>query len=110
MALLLFAAGEKIADATVGIPEYLKPTMSLKDMCRRAIRSHLMELDPKQHLFQRISLLKLPDSLKGYLLHYMSLETEENQGDIGDSKTETEAGVADYKDGEVKAENENLST
>ena len=34
VALLLFAAGEKIADATAGIPEYLQPTLSLKDICR----------------------------------------------------------------------------
>ena len=84
VALLLFAAGEKITYATVNITEYLKPTVSLKDICRRAIRNRLIELDPKQHLFQRIPQLKLPDSLKRYLLHCMSLETEKNQGDIGD--------------------------
>ena len=45
--LLLFAAGEKIDDSAVNIPEYLKPTICLKDVCRRAIRNYLIELNPR---------------------------------------------------------------
>ena len=39
VALLLLAAGERIANVTGNIPEYLQPTLTLKDMCRRAIRN-----------------------------------------------------------------------
>ena len=40
----------------------------------------------------------------------MSLETEKNQGDIGDGEAETEACAADHKNGNGKEEKENLST
>ena len=35
--LLLFATGEKMNGSALSISEYLKPTLSLKDLCRRAI-------------------------------------------------------------------------
>ena len=79
MIFLLFAAGEKIHKATPNIPEYLKPTMSLMDICRRAIRNYLIELDPKHNLFERIPKLKLPDILTMYLLYNMSVETRKKQ-------------------------------
>ena len=79
MALLLHAAGAKISDATDNIPEYLQPTICLKDICRRAIRNHLIKMDPKHHLFKRIPQLKLPDLVKSYLLYDMSLETRREQ-------------------------------
>ena len=101
MALLLFTAGDKIDNSIENIPEYLKPKMCLKDMCRRAIRNHLMELDPKNHLFERIPQLKLPYLPPRYLLYNMSLETSKNQVDVAES-----AG-ADHEDGEGKPEREN---
>ena len=75
--LLLFAAGEKMDGSALNIPEYLKPTLCLKDMCRRAIRNRLIELDSKHHLFDTIPQLKLPHSLTRYLLYSMSLEEKE---------------------------------
>ena len=75
VAPLLFAAGEKLGDTIENIPGYLKPTLYLKDMCRQAVRNHLVDLDPKKHLFHRIPPLMLPDSLTRYLLCNMSLET-----------------------------------
>ena len=54
VALLLFTAGDKIDNIVDNIREYLRPTMCLKDMCRQAIRNCLIELDPKNHLFDRI--------------------------------------------------------
>ena len=74
-ALLLLAAGERMTNVTVNIPEYLQPTLTLKDMCRRDIRNRLIAMDPKHNLFKRIPLLKLSNILRRYLLYNMSLET-----------------------------------
>ena len=101
VALLLFTAGDKINKAVENIPEYLRPTMCLMDMCRRAIRNHLIELDQKNHLLERIPQLKLPLLLTRYLLYNMSLETSKNQVDVAES-----AG-ADHEDGKGKPEREN---
>ena len=68
------------------IPEEKKPNdvvqmtefqMNLKDICRKAIRKHLLHLDPNSHLFGRVPLLPLPEALKGYLLYYKSLDEKE---------------------------------
>ena len=49
--MILFAAGEIInrkAVKAVGkqIREYLQPELSLRDICRRRVREHLLELEP----------------------------------------------------------------
>ena len=94
VAVLLLAAGERITNATINIPEYLQPTITLEDMCRRAIRNHLIELDPKHNLFKRIPLLKLPNILRRYLLYNMSLETSKKQNDADDGGS-AQAAVGD---------------
>ena len=50
----------------------------LKNICRKAIRKHLLELDPHQNLFDRIPKLGLPLSLTSYLLFHLSLDDEED--------------------------------
>ena len=91
--LLLFAAGETINGTTVKgvvwtgleweskdkeIPHFLlrliKPKLNLKEWCRFLIRKHLINLDPRLHLFHRTNQLGLPLSLLRYLLYNMSLD------------------------------------
>ena len=76
---LLFAAGEILDDGN--LKETLQSVLKLKEIrlqlkhiCREAIRKHLLELDPHQHLFGRIPLLGLPKIIKKYLLFHETLE------------------------------------
>ena len=91
--MLLYAAGETLDGLTVcaddlcyggvivtNIPKYfteLKKNLDLKHLCREAIRKHLIDLDPNEHLFGRIPQLGLPSILTEYLLHDCSLDSEE---------------------------------
>ena len=67
--MLLYAAGETLDGplppkrgkygiiGRVEIPEYfvkLKENLELKHLCREAIRKHLIDLDPHEHLLGRI--------------------------------------------------------
>ena len=77
--LLLFAAGERIKLRAVKaagrkVPEHLEPQFNLKDICRRRIREHLLQLDPHTHLFRRVPRLEIPTSLHSYLLYDQSLD------------------------------------
>ena len=85
--VLLFAAGETLDDTTVhyvrysvdgdvnvqvDIPDYLQElqqNLELKNLCRKAIRKHLIDLDPHTHLFNRIPKLGLVSLLYEYLLY-----------------------------------------
>ena len=91
ISLLLFAAGETFiekryivwnaTDDEVGLPDFLKQIksdMSLKHMCREAIRKRLLELEPHSNLFSRIPELGLPSSLQSYLLFHVSLNQEDS--------------------------------
>ena len=53
-------------------PEDLKFTLT--NICRDAIRKHLLDLDPHSPLFHRIPRLGLPKLLSNFLLYDMSLE------------------------------------
>ena len=81
--MLMYAAGERISDLKHDqIDEALKQTqemVQLKQICRRAIRQHLLQLDPHSHLFHRILLLGLPSFQ--YLLFDASLD-ENNDSDL----------------------------
>ena len=86
---MLYAAGETLDGPTVpvedkrnggvihiNIPEYfteLKENLNLKHLCREAIRKHLIDLDPHEHLFGRIPQLGLPSIVTEYLLFDCSL-------------------------------------
>ena len=83
VALLLYAAGERLGNklkqensAVSGapVPESLKELLCFKNDCRQSIRNQLLDLDPESHLFNRISQLALPTSIKSYLLFDNSLE------------------------------------
>ena len=97
--LLLFAAGESpypVPDPSVfpyyQVPKYLKfedVKLSLKHMCRMAIREYLLKLDQHHHLFGRIPRLGLPNALTQYLLFNMSLDEqygEEEEEDEDDDE------------------------
>ena len=50
------------------------PTLCLKDICRRTIREHLLQMS-RVNLFVRVSHLGLPPSLTRYLLYDVPLES-----------------------------------
>ena len=66
--MFLYAAGETIDKTEAQVLDDLKE-LSLKHLCREAIRKHLLVIDPHQHLFYRIPRLGLPGSLSRYLLY-----------------------------------------
>ena len=84
--MLLYAAGETLDEPTVptdsgtvqvNIPDYLKElreNLDLKHLCREAIRKHLIDLDPHEHLFGRMPQLGLPSLVMEYLLYDCSLD------------------------------------
>ena len=75
--MLLYATGETIDETKVQVPDYLKPPeLNLKHLTMEAIRKHLINIDPHQHLFGRIPQLGLPPSLTKYLLYNVSLDDE----------------------------------
>ena len=49
------------------------PNLNLANICRKAIRKHLLQLDPHSHLFARIPRLPLPAALARYLLFNQNL-------------------------------------
>ena len=80
----MFAAGEVVEGthvqkngSTYPVPDFLQelngPEGNLKDMCRRAIRKHLMELSPV-NLFCKIPQLALPKLMEDYLLYNITLD------------------------------------
>ena len=51
----------------------------LKHLCRKAIRTHLIRLNPHLHLFNRIPKLGLPHVETQYLLFDMSIDLESDE-------------------------------
>ena len=98
--MLLYAAGETLDGTTIKgkdmftgnivqieIPEYLKElkeNLSLKHLCREAIRKHLIDLDPHEHLLGRIPQLGLPSTLEKYMLYYCDINDAAETGDDND--------------------------
>ena len=85
---LLFAAGESLENVGESkIPDCLKfkdLQLLLKQICREAIRKHLLDLDPHSNLFCRIPRLGLPQLLNQYLLYGESLDDgKEEEEDFG---------------------------
>ena len=75
LAMLLFAAGEKLNKNKNSVPDYLEPPnegIYLKHLCREAIRQHLLELS-NINLFFRVAKLGLPPALSKYLLYEQSV-------------------------------------
>ena len=81
-AFLLLAAGEtfqKTLEAPLLVLEKImreEIKLSLKNLCREAIRLHLLKLNPHENLFLRFRKLKgiLPPLLIRYLVYDMSLD------------------------------------
>ena len=94
--LLLYAAGETLEGPTVptnvarmyvNIPKYfteLKENLDLKHLCRAAIRKHLIDLDPHEHLFLRIPQLGFPSILTEYMLINCSIDSDDETDDEED--------------------------
>ena len=73
---------------------------SLKRLCRKAIRKHLLQVDKHTNLFTRVTQLELPGHLPEYLVYDMSLEKEykfdgqEDESDDGSSSDD----IGDHND------------
>ena len=77
--MVLFAAGQaltKIIPSLGPVPGCTKPQnkANLQNLCRSAIRKHLLDLDPHAHLFYRVPRLGLHTSLVEYLLYNTSID------------------------------------
>ena len=75
---MFVAAGETIDETQVDVPEYLKPSedeISLKNIGRAAIRSHLLQLS-NVNLIYRVTNLPLPYLLMSYLLYDATQDPE----------------------------------
>ena len=60
-------------------------TISLKHICREAIRKLLIEINPHGHLFDRVPRLGLPQLVSSYLLYDLELkDDDEEEGDEGE--------------------------
>ena len=77
-AILLHAAGQTVNPFfCYELGEMLHKnylSRGLKDLCRRAIRKHLLKLNPRLHLLNRIPRLGLPSLLTKYLLYDVSVD------------------------------------
>ena len=81
-AKLMLAAGESDRFGDRFAVLMLVPgEINLKQLCREAIRKHLLDLDPQEHLFDRVPRLGLPRSLASYLLYNMSLDESDDDDD-----------------------------
>ena len=93
MLKLLYVAGESTehlsSDARMTIPDditqMLSPEINLMDLCRHAIRKHLMHVEPHLHLFCQVPELGLPSVMQSYLLYGMSLNSKEDDDDDDDT-------------------------
>ena len=56
--------------------------MRLKHLCRKAIRIHLIDVDPRVHLSEGIPQEGLPVSLTSYLLYGASLDEDVANVDV----------------------------
>ena len=78
-AMLLFAAGETVAKTKVkNVPDYLKTSadINLMNICRDAIRNHLLQMD-HVNLIYKVQCLGLPSLMTSYLLYDVTLDEEE---------------------------------
>ena len=81
---LLVTAGETLERATstvtntrnqlLNLIDYLEQEDTLKAACREAIRKHLLEIDPREHLFYRVPKIGLPAALTKFMLFGLSLD------------------------------------
>ena len=111
--MLLFAAGETIDDTTVSVrlgpsivqadvPEYLlemEENLELKNLCRKAVRQHLIDLDPHAHLFNRIPKLGLPSLLNEYLLYECNIDDDDDNDDNSDDDSYGDSDEDDVNNG-----------
>ena len=74
-AMILFAAGESISDPAIPVPStiiHIEKELSLKNLCRSAVRKQLLDSDGHSHLLERIPKLGMPWSIISYLNYDMS--------------------------------------
>ena len=131
--MLLFTAGETINSRTiertdeydgrvtsVGVPRYLlrlqETNLSLKDICRQAVREYLLQLDAV-NLFCKVPKLEphIPSILIEYLLYDTSLEessesftTSDDDDNGDDDQNNDDDGDEDFDDGDDSDDDDTL--
>ena len=112
--MLFFAAGEKLHHELKMCPDLItqdtiilkrnellrflplsRRDFSLKHLCRKVIRKHLLQADKHTNLFTRVTQLGLPLYLPEYLVYDMSLEKEYTFDDNDDDDPEEDEHVDD---------------
>ena len=75
--------------------------LSLKDICRQAIRKHMLNVNSAVNLFVRIPTLELPSTLIEYLLYSVSLDspTVIESGDHSDDDSDDHSDSDSYSSG-----------
>ena len=75
--------------------------LSLKDICRQAIRKHMLNVNSTVNLFVRIPALELPSTLIEYLLYSVSLDspTVIESGDHSDDDSDDHSDSDSYSSG-----------
>ena len=74
-AMILFAAGESISDPAVPVPStiiHIEKELSLKNLCRSAVRKQLLDSVGHSHLLEKIPKLGMPRSIISYLTYDVS--------------------------------------
>ena len=84
--MLFYAAGESINKDQVRVPDYLQVKTSLKHLCREAIRTHLLQMDPHGNLFHRVPKLEIPPILHDYFLYDQTLDDDVDDNDDDDAE------------------------
>ena len=67
------------------VPE---PEIHLKNICREAIRKHLLKINPKGNMFVRVPKLPLPKALQSYLLYDQILDDVAEETDESSAEPE----------------------
>ena len=79
---LLSAAGENVHKPMGEAAKYNLPEseLHLNDLCRKAIRKHLLNMNHHENLLVRVPKLGLPATLQRYLVYGLSLEKRMTRG------------------------------
>ena len=74
-AMILFAAGESITDPAVPVPStiiHIEKDLSLRNLCRNAVRKQLLKFDEHSNLLEKIPKLGMPGPMISYLTYDVS--------------------------------------
>ena len=95
--MLMFVPGEHFPfhlypDEDIATPIVeSRDDLSLKNLCRKAIRNHTIMSENHENLFEATQKLHLPSLMESYILYGMSLSDEEDDDEDGDEDDDEDA-------------------